>query len=288
VKSIGVLANTRNPDAKATLGQLAARAARLGVRLVACDDTARLTPGCRRVATAGMRAELDAVMVLGGDGTMLAAVGLLGGADVPILGVNLGSLGFMTSAHEKQAVQGLTALVRGRYTVSRRDLMEVAVAKPGGRPARFDALNDAVIAWGASSRIHSFDVSIDGEPITTYRCDGIIVSTPTGSTGHAMSAGGPIVHPATPAFLLHVICPHTLSTRPLVVPDSATLEIAVTSTHSRLLLSVDGRQERRLLHGARVTIRKSSRSVTFAHLPGYSYFGVLREKLHWRGSSLNP
>jgi NAD+ kinase len=147
-------------------------------------------------------------------------------------------------------------------------------------------MNDVVVSRGATSRVVTLDVSVDGDAVTSYVCDGLIVATPAGSTGHSLSAAGPILVPATKAFVVSLICPHTLSSRPLVVPDGAEIEIAAADTGGQLLLSVDGQVGQPLLEGDRVTVRRSERDVRLIHLPGYSYFRVLRQKLHWSGSSV--
>jgi NAD+ kinase len=131
----------------------------------------------------------------------------------------------------------------------------------------------------------TLELAVDDEPVTAYACDGMIIATPTGSTGHSLSAGGPLLHPQTAAFVINVICPHTLSTRPLVVADRSTISVRVSAASKQLLFSVDG-VEHPLGQGDRIEMRRSPHHVRFAHLPGYSYFAVLRQKLHWRGSSL--
>ena len=143
-----------------------------------------------------------------------------------------------------------------------------------------------VLGWGASSRIVTLKLSIDGEPVGSFMCDGMMVSTPTGSTGHSLSAGGPILHPGIGGFGINVICPHTLSSRPLVVPNSSLIEVEVVNAAKELILSIDGQDEYKMEQGGRIAIRRSPHPVQFLQLPGLSYFSVLAQKLHWRGSSL--
>jgi NAD+ kinase len=150
------------------------------------------------------------------------------------------------------------------------------------------ALNDVVLGWGVSSRTASISARVNGDLVTTYSCDGLIVATPTGSTGHSLSAGGPILHPETPAFVLSVICPHALTVRPLVINDDSTLTITIEPVSKPLVLSVDGRPEPELAPGTELTLRRSPRNVSLLHLPGYSYFSMLRNKLNWRGSAIYP
>jgi NAD+ kinase len=229
---------------------------------------------------------LDALIALGGDGTMLRAVRELDGRDKPVIGVNIGGLGFLTSVAEEDLERGLECLAADNYEVSVRAIMEAAVVRDGTDVSRYRALNDVVISRGPSSRVVTLDVSVNGETVTSYVCDGLIVSTPTGSTGHSLSAGGPIVAPETCALVISLICPHTLSSRPVVVPDGDEICVTPTKSDRELLLSVDGQVGESLAQGDMVTMKRSENNVRFIHLPGYSYFAVLQQKLHWSGSNV--
>lgn len=147
------------------------------------------------------------------------------------------------------------------------------------------ALNDIVIGWGESSRVVTLGVKIDGADVSEYVCDGLIVSTPTGSTGHSLSAGGPIVQPGAPVFVLNPICPHTLSNRPMVISDDRQIEIRVCASDKRQLLVIDGQDQHAMEQGDQVELSRADRRVRFIHLPGFSYYELLRQKLNWRGSS---
>ena len=285
MKTIGVVANVRKPEAADTLRRVAVKAKALGLRLLASGETAALLPTLKPVAEAEMLDNAEALIVLGGDGTMLGAVRLLAGRDIPLLGVNIGSLGFMTSVPEEELESAIAALAAGRCTLETRALAECRFQPAAGAPQVFHALNEISIGWGMSSKMVTLEVAVDDEPVTAYVCDGLIIATPTGSTGHSLSAGGPILHPQTQAFVLNVVCPHTLSTRPMVIADRCVIGVRVSAAPKQLLFSVDG-QEYPLGQGDRIAVRRSPRQVRFAHLPGYSYFAILRQKLHWRGSSL--
>ena len=286
MKRIGVVANCGKTQAADILARLAEHARSLGLTVLATGDTADLLPGARRLTPARLAAEAEAVLVLGGDGTLLSAARLLGERPPPLLGVNLGNLGFLTSVPQGDLERALAALAGNTYSISRRALLAARLLRGRRAGAPLLALNDIVLGWGRSSRINTLGVSVNGDPVTSYRCDGLIVSTPTGSTGHSLSAGGPIVLPDTPAILLNVICPHTLSTRPLVLPDTSRIAVVVEDSPSGLLLSVDGQEESPLRKGDRLEIRKAPRAVRLVHLPGHSHFALLRQKLHWRGSSM--
>jgi len=284
MKHLGVIANTGKPRAAAVLQRLAALAQSLDLTLCATAETAALLPGASVIASGEAFRAVDAVLALGGDGTMLAAVRSLHGLNKPLIGVNIGSLGFMTSVSEQDMERALCCLRDETYLVSERSVAECVVQGPGGEE-RYCALNDVVVSSGTSSRVVRLEVSAGGSLVTTFVCDGLIVSTPTGSTGHSLSAGGPIILPETNAFVISVICPHTLSSRPLVLPDQTLIRVRVcTATHA-LRLSVDGQVGGVLRNDDVVEICRCARNVRFLHLPDYDYFSVLRRKLNWSGST---
>ena len=228
----------------------------------------------------------EAIMALGGDGTMLRAVRELDGRNIPVIGVNIGGLGFLTSVSEENLDRALECLAEDDFVLSKSSIAECAVHRDGSEIAGYRALNDVVISNGPSSRVVTLRVSIDGDEVTSYVCDGLIVSTPAGSTGHSLSAGGPILMPESQVFVISLICPHTLSSRPLVVPDRSEVSIVAAADEEGLLLSVDGQVGMQLQDGDCVTVRRSGSDISFIHLPGHSYFAVLRQKLHWSGSNV--
>lgn len=286
MKRLGVIANCGKPHAPAVLKRLVEKAGELGIELVADPPTARLLKRAGKKRSGGRLGTVDALMALGGDGTMLRTVRLRAGRDIPVIGVNLGSLGFLTSVAEDELDRALECLASGNYTTSVRAMAEAVVERKGRKAVRYRALNDVVVSSGPSNRVVVLGLAINGEKVTSYVCDGLIVSTPTGSTGHSLSAGGPILAPATPAFVVSLICPHSLSSRPLVVPDRSEMAVTVERASGRILLSVDGQIGESLAAGDRVRIRRSGKGVRFIHLPGHSYFAVLRQKLHWSGSTV--
>jgi NAD+ kinase len=289
--NIGIFANLAKPAAEATLADLAAAARDLRVSLVACDkETARLAPGAKLVAPSRFGKSVDMLLSLGGDGTVLQSVRALNGADAPILGINLGNLGFLTSVPDTHAVDALRALASGAYEVTAYPLLDARLFR-GPRRKRIAvarALNDVVMGWGTSPRATMIEIEVDHQPVASFVCDGLIVATPIGSTGHALSAGGPILHRETPAIVLEPICPHTLSNRTVVLPNNRLVSLRVADRRKKLLLSVDGQSHGWLEHGDLLEIRKAPESARFVHLPGYSWFKLLTQKLHWRGSSADP
>ena len=288
---IGIFANLSKPAADSTLADLAQAAKELRIPLLTCDkETARRIPGAKRVAPSRFGQAVDLLLSLGGDGTVLQAVRALGGADAPILGINLGNLGFLTSVPDTQAVPALRALASGAYQVADYPLLEARLLRGPRRRqiARARALNDIVMGWGTSPRATMIEVEVDRQPVASFVCDGLIVATPVGSTGHALSAGGPILHRDTPALVLEPICPHTLSNRPVVLPNHGLVSLRLADKRKKLLLSVDGQPCGWLEDGDRLEIRKAKETARFVHLPGYSWFTLLSQKLHWRGSSADP
>ncbi|MFH0879127.1 MAG: NAD(+)/NADH kinase [Lentisphaerota bacterium] len=286
MKKIGVLANCRKPQACDVLKRLATKARELDLQLFTLGDTAGALPGAQRIRNAKLPGAVDVLLALGGDGTMLRAIRMLEDSDTPVLGVNLGSLGFMTSVTQENLEHALEMMARGSFTISERAMAACHVFRGKKKVTQCRGLNDVVIGWGSSSRIVSLELSINQEPVTSFNCDGLIVSTPTGSTGHSLSAGGAILHPETPAFVISPICPHTLSNRPIVIPDSSLISVLVAEAQKELILAIDGQEEILLKKGDRLEISRSPHAARFIHLPGYSYFSVLRQKLHWRGSSV--
>ncbi len=287
MRKIGVIVNTEKPRAAAVLRRLQEMAHSAGVEVRASADSAALVPGIPAVADDKGFANVEAVMALGGDGTMLAAVRRLRGMNKPLIGVNIGSLGFMTSVAEADMEAALLCLRDDQYRVSERTIAACEVLRDGKSVLGLhEALNDVVVRNGATSRVVRLEVSIDGSLVTTYVCDGVIVSTPTGSTGYSLSADGPIVTPETEAFVISVICPHTLSSRPLVIPDRSRIRIAICGQAQGLLLSIDGQDEHELGGGDVVEICRAAHSVRFLHLPSHDYFAVLRQKLSWSGSAV--
>jgi NAD+ kinase len=285
MKTLGVIANCGKPRAESVLAELSLQARQLGLELRASGDTAALLKGVGDEPLSEVFEAVDAVVVLGGDGTMLMAVRELHGLNKPLIGVNIGSLGFMTSVAEQDLSAALKCLRDETFVVSGRTVAECTVSHAGGTE-RYCALNDVVVGSGTSPRVITLDVSVDDDPVTSYVCDGLIVSTPTGSTGHSLSAGGPILTPDARAFVMSPICPHTLSSRPLVLPDTSEIRIGLAEHSGKARLSIDGQVGLMLDNGDSVVVRRCDQNVHFLHLPDYDYFEVLRRKLRWRGSNV--
>jgi NAD+ kinase len=286
MKKIGVIVNTKRPRAEGILSELRRLAEGHGFVLYAENKEMAEPLKADYLPIQDFPGQVDLALAMGGDGTVLYTARALHGSDIPIMGINLGSLGFLTSVGDSEIAAALEAIANQQYKTSARDVAECSIFADGKAVGQKPALNDVVLGWGASSRIVTLALSIDGESVGSFMCDGMMVSTPTGSTGHSLSAGGPILHPGICGFGINVICPHTLSSRPLVIPNSSLIEIEVVNAAKELILSIDGQDEYRVEQGGRIEIRKSPHQAKFLQLPEHSYFSVLAQKLHWRGSSL--
>jgi NAD+ kinase len=233
---------------------------------------------------AGIGAQADLAIVLGGDGSMLSTARALAPSGVPLVGINQGRLGFMTDIALGAMTATLDGILAGQYTVEPRTMLAAEVTRGAARVFATAALNDVVVSKGASGRLIELIVQIDGQFVYDLRSDGLIVATPTGSTAYALSSGGPIIQPTVPAFALVPISPHTLSNRPIAVGDGCTIEIMI-DRDSEARLQCDGQAEIDLAGGDRVTVRRAPYAAKLIHPAGYAYYAMLREKLHW---SENP
>lgn len=223
----------------------------------------------------------DFVLVLGGDGTMLAAARAVAQAGIPILGVNLGSLGFLTEVPVEELYDTLQALVDNRLTIESRSMIHCHLMRNGERLVHYDAMNDAVVAKSAMARIIEFDIRVNGEKVATYRADGLVVATPTGSTAYSLAAGGPIVAPDVNAFVITPISPHMLTHRPVVVNDRNEVQVMIKSVQEEAFLTVDGQVGISVLDGDVITCKRSARQVSLLRLTKRTFFDVLRTKLKW-------
>jgi NAD+ kinase len=221
------------------------------------------------------------LLVLGGDGTLLAAARLAAPRGIPILPINMGSLGFLTSFTLAELYPALEEALAGRYSVSQRLMLQVELERAGTVIESQCALNDAVIHKGALARMIELELQINSDFVCRYRADGLIVASPTGSTAYSLSAGGPIVHPAVESFLITPICPHTLSDRPLVIPDSSSIEIKLKGDSESVFLALDGQRGIPMQATDRVHVSRAKDALKLIYPPKKSYFEILRNKLKW-------
>src|SRR6185437_15013949 len=225
--------------------------------------------------------KIEILIVLGGDGTLLSAARALGGHRVPILAVNLGGLGFLTSVTLDELYPMLEQVLAGQHRTIERMMLEAQILRDGKTAERQSALNDAVMNKAALARMLDFDVYVDKDHVGRYRADGLIVATPTGSTAYSLAAGGPVVHPDLDALVITPICPHMLTNRPLVVPDTACVEIDFSEAEEPVYLTLDGQVGLQLRLNDRVAFTKSASRVRFVRPAQKTYFEVLRSKLRW-------
>lgn len=228
-----------------------------------------------------MARKADLIVSLGGDGTLLNIAPLVERPDVPILGVNLGGLGFITEVAMDELESVLDKTLEGDYEVEKRMTLEIRVQSGKGKPHKFRVLNDAVITKGARSRIIDLETFVGDDYLCTYRADGLIISTPTGSTAYTLAAGGPILEPTLGAVVISPICPHTLTHRPIVVRSDAIIRVTLRSFGDTVFLSPDGQQGVRLNNGDKVEARDYGMPVSLIMLPSRSYYDILRNKLKW-------
>jgi len=241
-------------------------------------DACRCGPGASR---ADVVAAADLMIVLGGDGTMLAIARLVGPREVPILGVNLGGLGFLTEVTVPGLFDTLERVLDEQYSISRRIMLQAEVRRGDQCLGAYHALNDVVFTKTAPSRIVELEMYVNGEYVTQYRADGLIVATPTGSTAYCLSAGGPILYPTLPALVVIPICPHTLTNRPLVLADSARIEVIPQSATDGIHLTVDGQVDIPLHAQDRIVVQRSEHGIGLVKSATLNYFELLRTKFRW-------
>jgi NAD+ kinase len=287
IKSVGLIANSE----KVSCAGVVRRAAELLVgagRKVSSDALTAEVANLKGVVypdAATVARKVDLLLVFGGDGTMLRVAREIAGSRTPILGINIGGLGFLTAVPSPELAPALKRVWNGEFSFQSRLLLQ-ATGRGNGRLVEQNALNDVVISRGIASRLIELDVHVDGGALTRYRCDGLIVSSATGSTAYSLAAGGAVIFPTAEVLALTPICPHTLSNRALILPATATIDVKVISQKVATILSTDGQVVSELSAGDAITICRSRRTVRLMHLAGSSFCETLRRKLHWRGTTL--
>jgi len=281
MKHIGIVVKRNRREALALARRLVTwlRRQRRTVLLEAEAARALRLPG--GVSKPAMMARADLVVVLGGDGTLLSVARHSGARRVPVLGVNLGGLGFLTDVRPDEVFAALERVLAGHYRLERRCMLDASVVRGGKVVRRFQALNDVVINKGALARILDLETSVDGVALCTYKADGLIVATPTGSTAYSLSAGGAIVEPSLGVMMVSPICPHTLTQRPIVLPERSRVAIAVRSPDEDVVLTIDGQEGMKLVSEDVVSVRAAKNRVRLVRSPTHSFFELLRTKLRW-------
>jgi len=278
VQTLAIVAKRDNPEAVALGARIRERYPHL---TVLGERYLSHALGWPRVEDRELAQRADMVVVLGGDGTLIHTARLLGGRGVPILGVNLGSLGFMTEVPVDELFSILDEVLAGRFKVDSRMKLTCRLVRGGQVVVEDEVLNDVVINKGALARIADHETSIDGVPITTYKADGVILATPTGSTAYSLSAGGPIVHPSVDCTILSPICSHALTQRSIVVPADRTIRVTLRSETADTFLTLDGQTGHSLQCGDSIEVVRSPNRVNLVRNTRVGYFTILRQKLHW-------
>jgi NAD+ kinase len=283
IQRVGVVAKVGSREAVHTAHELAEWLRRRDLEVILDEPTLR-AQGLDGETPFRAGDPCDLVVVLGGDGSLLAvARGLTSG--VPILGVNLGNLGFLTEINRGELYPAMVQVLAGEFETEERSLLDVELRRSGGGSSSFRVLNDAVVTKSALARIIQLTLEVDGHLIARYRSDGLIISTPTGSTAYNLSAGGPIVHPMLPVVLLTPICPHALSLRPIVVPATGLIEVTLETQREEVYLTLDGQEGTSLGHRDVVRITRSPNVVRLVKAHVRSFYDNLRGKLRWGGLS---
>ena len=282
IRSVGIISRPRRDEIAAVVPPLQAWLEQRGVQVVCDQETVScLSPGRPGHPREQMPSLVELLIVLGGDGTLLAAARLMTDRNVPVLPVNLGSLGFLTSVTLDDLYGVLEQVLQGQVRYSERVMIDAQVIRKGQMIHHARALNDAVLNKAALSRIIDLQLLVDGEFVCDYKADGLIISTPTGSTASSLAAGGPIVYPAVSAFVITPICPHTLTNRPLVLPDTAHIEVGYRAEDAPIYLTLDGQVGVELLPGDRVGVVAAPERLRLVRPQQKTYFSVLRDKLKW-------
>jgi NAD+ kinase len=283
---IGLIAHTGKTGVADLIRALGAEFERFKLPVLFEAKTAALAGFASSGTVDDLGRQADLLVVLGGDGTILSVVGQLGDRIKPVFGINVGSLGFLTCVNSSAYAEAVECIAAGKMVFSDRTLLEVTAQVAGNASTTMTGLNDAVLSRGEISRLVRLKARVNGEQLTEFNADGLIVATPTGSTAYSLSAGGPILAPESGAFVITPICPHVLTNRSIIVEEEAVIEIEVTEREYPVFLTVDGREPSPIEAGSTVAIRKSHRVLPLASLPGVSFFSVVRQKLKWSGSNI--
>jgi NAD+ kinase len=276
INSVGIVVKPGHEEARETAGELSSW---LKTRGIAQSGEPVSAGEIRSDSSPSLNADL--IVVLGGDGTMISTARMVGDADVLVLGINYGSLGYLTDFRIEEMFPALESIIAGGYEIDRRVMLDAEHWRVSEKLATGRVLNDVVINKAALARIIEIDVNLNGLFVNSFRADGLIVSTPTGSTAYNLSAGGPIIYPSMNAVVLTPICPFTLTNRPIVVPDTAEIELTLDNENEGVVLSLDGQTGYPMMAQDRVVIRKSETTFNLVQPANRNYFDVLRDKLKW-------
>jgi len=275
VKKVGIVANSDKKEAAEYSSRLGTWLSDRGLKVFFDEEIAEKIdmPGVRRD---NLASEVDLIVVFGGDGTLLMAARMAMGSDVPLLGINLGGFGFMTVVNLNEMIGTMEMILEGKCGISKRMMLSVNI-----KGAEYPALNDVVINRGNLSRMVNLETFVDGKYLSTFKADGLIISTPTGSTAYSLSSGGPVILPEHDSVIINPICPHTLTKRPLVLPPDSVIEVMVWTKKGEASVTLDGQDLFILKSGEKVSIKKSENHINLVKSPYRDYLEILRNKLGW-------
>jgi NAD+ kinase len=285
-KTIGVIAHAQKPGVAELTGAVLQELSHRSMSILVEKQTATLVGQRSDFTIAQLGTRCDLLLVLGGDGTILNVVGQLGDSIKPIFGINVGSLGFLTCSNSSAYREAIESIATGRIAFNERTLLDVRISAGAQPEKRIVALNDAVFSRGELSRLVRLRARVDGETLTEFNADGLIIATPTGSTAYSLSAGGPIMAPDSGVFVITPICPHVLTNRSIIVSETSLIEVEASEQDYPVYLTVDGREPLRLETGAVVRMIRTDKPLPLAALPEMSFFSVVRQKLKWSGSNI--
>ncbi len=281
LKKVGIYAKKDHPDAELIASDICERFKLEKIEVLLEASLAEQIGQVKGYAEDEIPELVDLIIVLGGDGTLISVARQVGERNVPIVGVNLGRLGFLTEITRDELPEMLERLIADDYQVSDRMMLDAFIHRNGQVVGKFTVLNDVVINKGALARIIDMETCVDGRHLTSYKADGLIISTPTGSTGYNLAAGGPIIYPNINSLLITPICPHMLTNRPIMVWSRSVIEIKINFEDDVVFFTADGQVGRKLLPGDRVEVRRSELRTRLVTSPSKDYFDILRTKLNW-------
>lgn len=282
IDRIGITVKQGRSEALALVEKIALFLADKGIEVFTAKEIPLKAKGITPVDRGKIAAKADMLIVLGGDGTLLSAARLEGAETIPIIAVNLGALGFITEFRTQEVEQMLNNALAGEFSVEKRMMIDVQLRlKNKKSPVKYRALNDVVITKGALARIIDLETHVNGLYLNTFMADGLIISTPTGTTGYSLSAGGPIVHPSLNLIVITPICPHTLTNRPLILSEESAVRVLLKTSNEDAFLTIDGQVGSKIEPGDFIEVTRSDQHISLVKTPFRNYYEVLKEKLKW-------
>jgi len=286
IKTLGIVGNKNKPEVFQIVKNIIDKIKTKDIKVILHNDFRRILNKQNGNVSIGDVKKAEVILIFGGDGTLLYFARHLYPCTTPVLPINLGSLGFLAHTGPDNIIDSLKYVFDGNFTILERMLLSIKIIKKSKVKGPFYALNDVVVTRGSFANVINLDIYVGKNYTTTYQADGIIISTPTGSTAICLSAGGPIVHPKMEAFVILPICPHTLSNRPLVLPTDSEISVQIKPsrpTEKNFILSIDGQEEYEIDDGDKINVTKAVQSLKVVTLPHEDYFKILRTKLKWGG-----